>query len=118
MSSAIYQGLVVSMPRRIEAVLRAKVDSATTLLQVVGNRRVSIDKAEADVFRPLSGKVVVLAMGKVDEDDVETAGIEDEVLGICFAEDNGFKHSKGGQIIFVVIGSFCVVLDITKGFAA
>ncbi|GFV36871.1 hypothetical protein TNCV_3124121 [Trichonephila clavipes] len=33
----------------------------------------------------------------VDEDDVETVDTEDEVLGIGFAEDTGFRHCKGAR---------------------
>ncbi|GFT99054.1 hypothetical protein TNCV_3794291 [Trichonephila clavipes] len=54
----------------------------------------------------------------VDEDDVEKVETEDEVLGIGFLEDVGFRHCKGGQIMFVIFGSVWVVVDIVTGLVA
>ncbi|GFW84087.1 uncharacterized protein TNCV_4877511 [Trichonephila clavipes] len=37
--------------------------------------------------------------------------LKDEVLGIRFAENTGFRHCKGEQIIFVILGTIWVVVD-------
>ncbi|GFU74154.1 hypothetical protein TNCV_1642781 [Trichonephila clavipes] len=114
------------------------VDRVANLLAVVRTGGTSVDNDEAEVFRLLQGEVVVaVGMGignevslcivgiiadeeesrcaSVDEDDVETVDIEDEVLGIGFAEGTGFRHCKGGQIMFVIFESVWVVEDIVEG---
>ncbi|GFX06666.1 hypothetical protein TNCV_382621 [Trichonephila clavipes] len=53
-----------------------------------------------------------------DEHGFETVDTEDEVLGIAFSEDRGFRYWKGGQIMFVMFGSVWVAVDIDDGLVA